>query len=120
MHFRDEPVLDGNRERLHAESNEAATRVERFGGLKVEQSGPGVRFAREPFEVDPLQAAGEIDRFEKFAEQIGEKLFPLGIAVSQELFMAISESGRVFLLMMEIHCLGNSIEEGLTVLVEGR
>ena len=32
MHFRDEPVLDGNRERLHAESNEAATRVERFGG----------------------------------------------------------------------------------------
>ena len=32
MHFRDEAVLDGNRERLYAESNEAATRVERFGG----------------------------------------------------------------------------------------
>lgn len=98
----------------------ARTVLREFGGLHVQQSGPGQECARGGFDLDPTLAAGESDRFERFVGSARSPLFPLGEAVDGNAFLAIAEDGRVFLLMDELVMIGRSIEEAMTSLVEGR
>jgi hypothetical protein len=90
-----------------------------FGGLNVTQDAPGVNCAREPFQVAPILAAGEADRFEEFAEYLKTQLYPLGEACGGHGFLAIGKSGKVFLLMDDIRLLGQNIEEALEKLIQG-
>lgn len=90
-----------------------------FGGLFVNQEGPGETCSREPFRIDPTLAIHEADRFAEFADFLKMKLYPLGEAFGGHGFLAIAENGQVVLLMQDIQSLGESIEEALEHLVLG-
>ena len=94
--------------------------LRRFGGLRVEQRGPGEMCARETFVIDPLLALYEDDRFQAYASPLGTELYPLGEAAAGHVFLAISTDGRVFALMDEIWLIGNTIEAAIESLVRGR
>lgn len=98
---------------------EAERVLSEFGGLNVHQEAPGVNCAREPFRVAPTLAAGESDRFGEFAEFLKTPLYPLGEASGGNYFLAIGESGLVFLLMQDVRLLGQNIEEALEKLILG-
>jgi hypothetical protein len=98
---------------------EAERVLAEFGGLDVDQDAPGLNCAREPFRLVPTLAAGEADRFAEFAEYLKTTLYPLGEATWGNYFLAIGESGQVFLLMEDIRFLGQNIEEALEHLILG-
>ena len=91
-----------------------------FGGLSINQRGPGETCAREPFDVDPTRAAYEDERFSDFLSVVNTKLYPLGDAASRHYYWAIGENEHVFLLMDDIQLLGTNIEEALENLIIGR
>ncbi|HET9775212.1 MAG TPA: SUKH-3 domain-containing protein [Gemmatimonadaceae bacterium] len=91
-----------------------------FGGIKVEQSGPGIDMARVPFEFDPMLAIGESDRFARFESASTSNLFPLGEAGEGHAFLAISDAGHVFLVADRLYPVGESVEDSIQNLVEGR
>jgi hypothetical protein len=92
-----------------------------FGGLKVEQHGPGAECAREPFELDPLAGEGYEAEFGRVEHIVGESgLLPLGEAGGGQALLAIAASGAVYYLMESVGLLGHSIEEALARLIEGR
>ncbi|HET6948786.1 MAG TPA: SUKH-3 domain-containing protein [Acidimicrobiales bacterium] len=97
---------------------EAALRE--FGGLAVDQHGPGIDRAREPFELDPLLAWGEEDRFELFADEYGVTLFPLGEAAGSHYFLAVDPGGRTFLVMDDIQLIAESFDDALESLILGK
>jgi SUKH-3 immunity protein len=90
-----------------------------FGGLSIDQKGPGVTCAREPFTFDPTLAAGEGDRFSDLSSLVNARLYPLGEAAGGNLFWTIGENRHVYLLMNEISLLGKNIEEALERLITG-
>jgi hypothetical protein len=98
---------------------EAERALVEFGGIKINERGSGVNQAREPFEINPLLAIGEADRFSDFEEDIGQKLYPLGECWGSNFFLAIGEDGKVFALMMDIFLVGNTFEEALENLIQG-
>ncbi|MDI9889007.1 SUKH-3 domain-containing protein [Streptomyces sp. HNM0645] len=71
--------------------------LKEFGGLTVNISGPGISCARTPFELDPELARGEEDRFTEWGETIGRSLVPLGELDHGRFFLAIDESGEIYL-----------------------
>ncbi|MFD7631535.1 SUKH-3 domain-containing protein [Streptomyces sp. NPDC059851] len=72
--------------------------LQEFGGLRVDNSGPGITCARESFEFDPELAIGEGERFAELSELFGHKFFPLGEVGQGEFFLAIDEEGAIYLL----------------------
>ncbi len=86
----------------------------------MKQSGPGAEAARESFELNPLLAIGEEDRFAEHALRIGEPLYPLGEAANGHVFLAIAADGRVYALMEELWFLGESMEAAIERLILGR
>jgi hypothetical protein len=101
-------------------SDAARAALAEFGGLEVAQSGPGVERAREPFELDPILAVGEEDRFQLYTEAYGLDLFPLGEAAGSHYFLAIDPTGRTYLVMDDIQLLAESFDEALESLVLGK
>ncbi|MER5583670.1 SUKH-3 domain-containing protein [Streptomyces asoensis] len=71
--------------------------LQKFGGLTVNVSGPGISCARTPFELDPELAWGEEDRFAQWGEAIGRRLYPLGELDHGRFFLGIDEGGVVHL-----------------------
>src|SRR5919109_3720081 len=69
-----------------------------FGGIRIEQRGPGINLARQSFEIDPLLGLGERDRFEYFEKILGVALYPFGECENGASFLAIASDGRVFAL----------------------
>ncbi|MGW2581219.1 SUKH-3 domain-containing protein [Streptomyces virginiae] len=67
-----------------------------FGGLTVGHGGPGITRAREAFELDPLLALGEDDRFGGWGEAIGRQLFPLGELDHGHAFLGLDERGELY------------------------
>ena len=98
----------------------AAAALREFGGLEVDQSGPGEAWAREPFELDPALAFGEEDRFQLHTDEYGMELFPLGEAYGGYYFLAIDPTGRTYLVMDDIKLIAESFDEALESLVRGR
>lgn len=90
-----------------------------FGGLRIDQQGPGVSSAREPFTFDPPCAIHEGDRFTDFSTVLRTRLYPLGEASGGYYFWAIGESGDVYLLMDDLRLLGTTIEAALEKLLIG-
>ncbi|KAL5355519.1 SUKH-3 immunity protein-domain-containing protein [Aspergillus floccosus] len=88
-----------------------------FLGLKVDVRGPGISCAREPFEFDPLLAAGEDDRFEEWSATIGEVLTPIG-QLDQRYFLGIAASGEIYLVADWLASFGSE-REAIESLVRG-
>lgn len=74
----------------------AETFLREFGGLSVGHSGPGITRAREPFELDPLLALGEADRFGEWGQEIGRRLYPLGELDHGHAFLGLDEQGELY------------------------
>jgi hypothetical protein len=88
-----------------------------FGGISIQQRGPGLTAARESFAFDPTAARLEDDRFAAFNGQAGSALYPLG--EHGQGFLAIAEDGRVFVLMDEMVQLGRTIDDALEAMIQG-
>ena len=97
----------------------AETVLLEFGGLRIDQQGPGVTCARESFTFDPTAAVYEGDRFSDFSTMLRTKLYPLGEASGGHCFWAIGENGDIYLLMNDLILLGNTIEDALEKLLIG-
>ncbi|SRR5579872_3126799 len=97
----------------------AKAALEEFGGLKVDQSGPGVDHGRNPFTIDPHVAVGEEELFDSWSQMLHTKLYPLGEAGPVAEFLAIDENGRVLLLSFDALLVGQTIEEALDHLIRG-
>jgi hypothetical protein len=93
--------------------------LEEFGGLTVNQDGPGKECARSSFEIDPMLAFGETDRFGALGAVAGDRLYPLGEAVGGHVFLAIGDSGRVYMVDDEILLVGETVHDALEALVLG-
>ncbi|MEU9081430.1 SUKH-3 domain-containing protein [Streptomyces sp. NPDC048357] len=68
-----------------------------FGGLTVGGGGSGITSARHAFELDPLLALGEDDRFGALGEEIGRHLFPVGECDHGRFFLGLDEHGDLYL-----------------------
>lgn len=97
----------------------AETALLEFGGLRVPASGPGVDRAREPFELNPVLATDAEPLFDEYGELLKKQLFPLGEAGDQA-FIAISNTGEVYLIFEGVLLIGANVCEALTNLIEGR
>ncbi|WP_394827857.1 SUKH-3 domain-containing protein [Pendulispora albinea] len=92
-----------------------------FGGLKVDVVGPGIDFAKTSFELDPLLAIGEEDRFEDAASQLARRVYPLGDVGGGHAFLAIDDRGAVYFINESgPTLLGHTIENALAALIQGR
>jgi hypothetical protein len=99
--------------------HEAAERfLAEFGGLSVEQSGPGRSRAKEPFEFDPLLTSGEDDRFGEWGETIGRVIAPLGELDHGRFFLGIDERGEIYLVADWLARFGSG-DAGLECLILG-
>jgi hypothetical protein len=91
-----------------------------FGGLEVDESGPGETCARAPFVVNPTLAAYEGEFFSYSSTLVNTRLYPLGEVENGHLYWAIGENDHVYLLMYDITLLGKNIDEALENLIIGR
>ncbi|MFD4133626.1 SUKH-3 domain-containing protein [Streptomyces goshikiensis] len=91
------------RERLEADGfrihSAAEDFLREFGGLTVVSGGSGITRSREPFELDPLLALGEDDRFGEWGEEIGRHLFPLGELDRGHAFLGLDEHGELYVVV---------------------
>ncbi|SHN03081.1 SUKH-3 domain-containing protein [Cryptosporangium aurantiacum] len=105
----------------HTFSRAATAALSEFGGLVVDQSGPGVDVARTPFVLDPERALPTWLTLRGLGAVLGVGLFPLGIEDDGASALAIDTTGRVFALDHTAEwLLGVTIDEALTTLVLGR
>jgi hypothetical protein len=74
----------------------AETFLAEFGGLAVGHGGPGISRAREPFELDPMLAWGEEDRFLDWSETIGRNVFPVGELDHGRFFLGLDEHAELY------------------------
>lgn len=116
-------LLQSNRDLERANGFElfpaAEAAISEFGGLVVDQEGPGTVYAREPFHIDPTLAIYEGELFAECSEKLKTKLYPLGEAATGNYFLAIGEDGRVFLIMEDILSVGENIDQALENLILG-
>ncbi|MFD9565095.1 SUKH-3 domain-containing protein [Streptomyces sp. NPDC059994] len=85
--------LEADGFRIHAAAEEF---LREFGGLMTAGGGSGITRAREPFELDPLLALGEDDRFGEWGEEIARCLFPLGELDHGHAFLGMDEQGELY------------------------
>ncbi len=90
-----------------------------FGGLRVNVGGPGKTCARLPFVLDPTLAKNEEDRFSDHLDEVREPLYPLGEAGEGYVYIAITPTHRVFLIMDDAYPLGQGIEEAISNMILG-
>lgn len=101
--------------RMHSAAERFLTE---FGGLTVDAGGRGVSSAREPFELDPLRAISELDRFAEWGEELGMSLFPIGLLDRGRFLLGISETSEIFLVETWVATFGVG-DAGLEHLVLG-
>jgi hypothetical protein len=112
--------LVGRRGQRHEPFPAALDALGEFGGLYVDQDGPGRDLRRRPFAIDPEMAAASAETLADFARVIGVRLFPLGVEGDGEALLAVDERGRVFALDHAGEwLLGETVDEALTTLVTG-
>lgn len=91
-----------------------------FGRLKIKQGSANNPNTRSYFEINPSLVVYEGDRFEDFEKVLETTLYPLGEAESGHVFLAVSEDGRIFLVMMDLWFVANSFDEALENLILGK
>jgi hypothetical protein len=99
----------------------ARAALDEFGGLTVQQEGHGEAIGRFPFAFYPAHAwFPDPDSYAEFAEQIGRRVFPLGVHDDGPSELAIDEDGRVFLFHWSDDLLeGDTIDDALVTLIRG-
>jgi hypothetical protein len=93
--------------------------VHEFGGLKVDQRGPGINVARESFHIDP-RGAYLPQLFDEYSLVLGHRLFPIGEGGHGHFFIAVSDDRRVFAIGPWLTLIGANIDEAIRNLIEGR
>lgn len=75
----------------------AATFLAEFGGLTVDDQGPGITRARESFGFDPEECVGEGDRFLEWSQDLGRQIFPIGSLGEGRFFLGLDEGSELYL-----------------------
>ncbi len=84
-----------------------------FGGLKIKTP---TNKDIPKYDLNPLLVIGENDRFEAFEEILKAKLYPLGEADGGHAFLAVSEDGKIYLLMMNLFFVADNFDETLEIM----
>lgn len=103
------------------ETFDAATAViAEFGGLSVDQDGPGIDLRRRAFTIDPTQAYGTGDTLADLGKRLSTRLFPIGTDGNQDSVLAVDETGRTYAIdHAGTWHLGDTIDAALVTLVTG-
>lgn len=98
----------------------AVAALEEFGGLYVDQDGPGADLRLRPFAVDPTLVPPCGSALADTGRVLGTRLYPLGIEGDADALIVIDESGRVFALDHAGEWfLGATAADAITTLVTG-
>ncbi|MFI2490263.1 SUKH-3 domain-containing protein [Promicromonospora kroppenstedtii] len=100
---------------LHAA---AVAFLREFGGLVVDESGPGISRAREPFILDPAACDGEGDRFLEWSEELGRRIVPVGELDQGRFLLGLDETSELYLVETFVATFGR-MPAGLERLVRG-
>jgi hypothetical protein len=90
-----------------------------FGGLEVQQKGPGRTMARPPFRLDPLVAKYDFEIIDVQSEEMGTYLYPLGDTDRANFYLTMSATGAVYLGMDYPRLLADSGDQALDKLIQG-
>lgn len=94
--------------------------IAEFGGLVVDQDGPGIDLRRRPFTIDPTLVYGTGDTLADLGKRLNTKLFPVGTDGNQDSILAVDETGRVYALdHAGTWYLGDTVDAALVTLVTG-
>jgi hypothetical protein len=106
--------------RRHTVVEPAVAALTEFGGLWIDQEGPGRDQLRRPFGLDPTVVAASVDTLTEVGRVLGLWLFPIGSEGAQDSILAMDEHGRVFAIDQAGEWfVGGSIDEALVALIEG-
>jgi hypothetical protein len=100
--------------------HEAARRFLReFGGLEIDQKGPGRTMARSPFRLDPSLAKWDYEVFEVLSDEAETDLYPIGDLSQGNLYLGMSQSGAVYMGMDGVELLAETADSALDKLIQG-
>jgi hypothetical protein len=98
--------------------HEAARRfLAEFGGLEINQKGPGRTMARSPFRLDPLLAKWDYEIFEVLSEEAETYLYPIGDLSRGNFYLGMAANGAVFVGMDSL--VADTADEALDKLIRG-
>lgn len=102
------------------EMHEAARRfLSEFGGLEINQKGPGRTAARSPFRLDPIAAQWDYEIFEFLSDEAGAYLYPIGELDHRNQYLGMAPNGAVYVGMDSVELLACTPDEALDKLVLG-
>lgn len=78
-----------------------------FGGLVVDQSGPGLSRAREPFVLDPAACVGEGDRFLEWSEELDRRIVPVGELDRGRFLLGLDETSELYSVESDVATFGH-------------
>jgi hypothetical protein len=98
----------------------ARSAILEFGGLTLNLKGAGVDMALARVDFDPAAALGEEERFRAAESVVSSRLYPWGEYDNGHFFVAISESGAVYLVGVVLIKMASSIDLAIEAFVAGR
>ncbi|MGW7076864.1 SUKH-3 domain-containing protein [Streptomyces sp. NPDC054866] len=102
------------------EMHEAARNFLReFGGLEINQKGPGRTAPRSPFRLDPLVAKWDCEIFDDLGEQAGVYLYPIGDTGRGVTYLGMAADGAVHVGMDSVQFIAENGDRALEKLIEG-
>ncbi len=93
--------------------------LRQFGGLAWPTRELGEHLASYSFNLDPLTAVFENDRFDEASAVVGETLYPVGEVVNGHYFLGLGPSGTFYLVMNDVSRYGDNPWEVLGQLLLG-
>ncbi|TLS45926.1 hypothetical protein FE633_12270 [Streptomyces montanus] len=102
------------------EMHDAARRfLAEFGGLEINQQGPGRTMGRSPFRLDPLVAKWDFEIIDVQSEEVGTYLYPIGDASHGNFYLTMDANGAVYHGMDYVYLLADTGDKALEKLIEG-
>jgi SUKH-3 immunity protein len=93
-----------------------------FGKLVVGEEGAGQNVVKTKVIFDPIKAEFENEEdgyFHYYSNLLATNLYPLGIISDNDMYLAISDEGKIYILKDWISCVGDTFEDGLHNLLLG-
>ena len=91
-----------------------------FGGLEVDQRGPGQNMAKMPFKLDPVAAEYDDEIFDVLSEEAGVDLYPIGEVDRRNNYLGIAPDGSVYIGMDTVALFADNAHMALENLIKGR